>query len=170
MKNWPVTATLTLRNMVWSSLTCQRTSLKISVRRESNVVFLMEFCRCDSLDVCSKRTCSRSGFYSQQRERVHEILKLIYPKLVNGNRVLLELDNADSILHDQLWQKFRNWEKSSCYHTRIQSWSSAFRLPSASIHGPFLAWKKFRNFQLISKLSHQHQSLVPSRDNKHLCA
>ena len=35
-----------------------------------------------------------ADLYSQQLERVHEILRPRYPALVNGNRVLLQQDKA----------------------------------------------------------------------------
>ena len=35
-----------------------------------------------------------ADLYSQQLERVHEILRRRYPALVNRNRVLLQQDNA----------------------------------------------------------------------------
>ena len=59
-----------------------------------------------------------ADLYSQQLERVHKILRRRYPALVNRNRVLLQQDNARSLLHEQPWQKFRNWEKLISYHTQ----------------------------------------------------
>ena len=56
-----LTATLTPRNNCSVAVKLSKSSLKKSVRPKSNVVCLVEFWRCDSLEVCSKRACSRCG-------------------------------------------------------------------------------------------------------------
>ena len=56
--------------------------------------------------------------YSQQLERVHEILRRRCPALVNRNRVLLQHDNARPLTARNTMIKLRNWEESNCYHTQ----------------------------------------------------
>ena len=90
----------------------------VSVPKYCNDECLVEFWKCDSLRVVPKECAVDTDLYSQQLERVHEILRRISPALVNPNRVILQQDNA--ILHSARTprQKFRNWEKSNCYHTQ----------------------------------------------------
>ena len=42
-----------------------------------------------------------ADLYSQQLERVHEILRRRYPALLNRHRVLLQQDMRDPILYEQ---------------------------------------------------------------------
>ena len=42
----------------------------------------------------TKERAVDADLYSQQLERVHELLRWRYPALVNGNRVLLQQNNA----------------------------------------------------------------------------
>ena len=59
----------------------------------------------------------------------------------------------DPMLHEQPWQKFRNWFELNCYNIQLQPWSCAFRLPSVSILGPFLAWRNFENIEVWKLIS-----------------
>ena len=59
-----------------------------------------------------------ADFYSQQLERVHEILRRTYPVFANWNGVLWSRKMWDPILQEQSWQKSRKWEESNCYHTQ----------------------------------------------------
>ena len=95
LKNVSITATHTPQNDSSVPVNLPKSSLKKkTVRHQRNVVCLVEFWRCDSLGVRSKRARSRCGIYSQQLEWVNEILRRRYPALVNRNRVFLQQDNA----------------------------------------------------------------------------
>ena len=140
MINGSITAILTPRNSVPVSVNLPKSSLKKSVRPQSNVC-LVEFWRCDLLEVCSKRACSwheslfsTSGTSSWNFET--EIPSISQPKY----RILLQQDNAR--LHNA--RTTMNGRNRTAIIPSIQLWSSAFRLPCVSIHGPFLTWKKFR--------------------------
>ena len=93
-------------------------------------------------------------------------------QLVNRNRVLLHYENVrphTARTTTTKIQKFGGIELLP--HPVIQPWSCAFRSPYVSIHGPFLAWKKFRKHWSCGSVSHRNpriknQGLVPSRDNK----
>ena len=94
MKNGYIIATLTPRNCGSVPAILPKSSFKKSVRPQRNVVCLMEFWRCESLGVFPNGRAVYADLYSEQLERIHEILKRIYPALVNRNGVLLQQDNA----------------------------------------------------------------------------
>ena len=101
--------------------------------------------------------------YSQQLERVHEILRLWYPALVNWNGVLktavtkiLELREIELLPHP-------------AYSPDLVP--SDYHLFQSMAH--FVAWKKFKKhwrrrsrFHWILRI--KNQRLVPSKDNKPL--
>ena len=116
-------------------------SFKKSVRPQSNVVCLVGFWRCDLLKVCSKRTCSPCGPSFSTTGTSSRNFEMEIPSIINRNRVVLQRNNARP--HEQPWQKFRNGEDLNCTTPSIHCFC-AFRLPSVSIPGPFLTWKKFR--------------------------
>ena len=57
-----------------------------------------------------------ADLYSQQLERVHEILRRRYSALVNRKRVLLQQDNERPHTAGRTMRKFRNWEEWNCCH------------------------------------------------------
>ena len=118
MKNGSITATRMPQNSGSFPINHPKSSLKKSVRPQSNVVCLVEFWRCDSLGVCSKWGAVDADLYYQQLEWVYEILRRRYPALLKRNRVLLRLDNAGSRTARIIMTKFRNREESNCYHTQ----------------------------------------------------
>ena len=106
--------------------------------------------------------------YSQQLERVHKILRWRYPALVNKKEFYISRRMRDPILHEQPWQKFRNWEESNCYHTQLTALILHLQITIC-----FNPWA-ISCMQEISKTlkwvslnsSHQEPRLLPSRDNK----
>ena len=78
--------------------------------------------------------------YSQQLERVNEILRRRYPALVNRNRVLLQQDNSRPQTARTTLTKIQELGGIQLSHPDL---ASSDHYPF-SIHGPFLAWKKFR--------------------------
>ena len=107
----------------------------------------------------------------KQLERVHEILKRRYPAIVNGNRVLLQQNNARPTCCMNYGKNSGIGRNRTATTPSIQPWSCVFRLPCVSIHDPFLAWKKFRKHRSCGSGSYRilrikNQRLVPSRDNK----
>ena len=68
--------------------------VKKSIRPQNNVVCLVEFWRCDSLEFVPNGNVVDADLYSQQLEQVHETLRRRYPALVKWNRVLLKRGNA----------------------------------------------------------------------------
>ena len=117
-KTGSIISILTPRNSDSVPVNLPRSSLKKSVRPQITGVCLVEFWRCDSLGFVPNGSAVDADLYSQHMERVHEILRRRYPALVNRNRVLLHRAMRDLILHEEPWQKFRNWEESNCYHTQ----------------------------------------------------
>ena len=90
-----------------------------------------------------------ADLYSQKLERVREILRRTYPALVNRNRVLLQQDNARSHTARTTMIKIQEFGGIELLPQPAYSpWSCAFRLPSASILCPFIAWKKFKTLNL----------------------
>ena len=82
-----------------------------------------------------------ADFYSQQLERVHDILSRRYPALSNQNRVILLKDIARSHSARRTMTKI---QELGGIILLSRPASYAFRLPSVSIHRPFLACKNFR--------------------------
>ena len=107
-EKWVNYLTLTPRNSCSVSVNLPKTSLKKSVRPQSNAVCLLEFWRCDSLGVWSKRACSRCASLFSTTERVHEILRRSYPSLIKRNRVLLQQENTTLHITRRSMTKFRN--------------------------------------------------------------
>ena len=141
----------------WHAWRC----LHLKNRFSPKVMCLMEFWRCDSLGVCSKRACNWCG--------VHEILRRRCPALVNRNRVFLQQDNGRPHTARTTVTKIQELGRNRTAITpNIQPWSCAFRLPSVSIQGPFLVWKKFRKYWSCG--SESHWSFASKTRDRYLCA
>ena len=113
--------------------------VKKSIRPQNNVVCLVEFWRCDSLEFVPNGNVVDADLYSQQLEQVYEILKRRCPALVKWNRILLQQDNVRLHTARTTMTKIQKLGGMEL----LQPWSCAFRLSSVSIHGPFFSWKKF---------------------------
>ena len=85
--------------------------------------------------------------YSQQLEQVHEILRRWYQALGQ-----CEIPYWMNNNHDKNSGIGRN---KTAIIPSIQPWYCAFTLPSVSIHGPFLAWKKFWKVWSCGSESHR---------------
>ena len=126
----------------------------------SNVVCLVEFLRCDSLGDCSKRACSRCGSLFSTTG-TSPWLRRRYPALVNRNRVFLQHENARPHTVRTTIRKIRG----------LGGIELLTHPASVSIHGPFLAWKKFWKHWSCGSGFHRilyikKQRLVSSRNNK----
>ena len=160
MKSGSITAILTPRNSGSVSVSLSMSSLKTLVRPQNNVLYLVEFWRCVSLGVYSKRSAVDADIYSQQLERT----------LVNRNRVLLQQGNSRPHTARTTMTEIHELEGNELLpHSAYRSCS--LRLPSVSVQGTFLVWKKFRKLWSCGNWSHRtlrinNQRLVPSRDNK----
>ena len=94
MKNGSLTATLILRNSVSVPVNLPKSSFKKNQFDPKVMLYLMEFWRCDSLGVCSKRVCSRLGSLFSTTGTSTWHFRTRYPALAKRNRVLLQQDNA----------------------------------------------------------------------------
>ena len=123
-----------LETLALSPLTCQSHRLKKSVQPQSNVVCLVVFWRCDSLGVVPNGRAVDADLYSQQLERVHEILRWSFPALVNRNIVLLQQDNARPHTARSTMTKIQKLGGLELLpHPAYCHGSCAFRIPFASI-------------------------------------
>ena len=50
-----------------------------------------------------------ADLYSEQLERVHQVIRQLYPALVNRGRVLLQHDNARPHVSRRVREKSKNW-------------------------------------------------------------
>ena len=80
-----------------------------------------------------------ADIYSQQLERVHKILRWRYSALVNRNRVLLQQDDARTIMTKI--QEFEGIELLPHPAYSLDLAPSDYHLFRSMVH--FLAWKKF---------------------------
>ena len=100
-----------------------------------------------------------ADLYSQQLERVHEILKPSYTALVNRNRVLLQQDNSRP-------------HTARTTMTKIQELGGIELLPHPA-HGSDLAPSDYHLFRSMAHFSRgrnfediEDVEVVPTRDNK----
>ena len=112
-----------------------------------------------------------ADLYSQQLERVHEILRQRYPALFNRNSSLAAGQCKSTYWMNNHGKNSGIWSNQTATTPSTQPWSCAFRLPFVSIQGPFLSSKKFRKPWCCGSGSHRilhikNKRLVPSRDNK----
>ena len=158
-----LTAILTPRSSGSVPVNLPKSSLKKSVRPQSNVLCLVEFWRCDSLRVCSKRTCSRCGSLFSTTGTGLWNFEAEIPALVSRNRVLLQQD-------------YSRPHTARTTMTKIQELKVIELLPHPA-YIPDLAlsdYHIFRSMVYFSRGSHRilritNHRLVPSRDDKPRC-
>ena len=117
MKNGSITATL----MQWVSSSVPVNLLKSPLKNRFGSKIMCFWWNFESVlrwKFVPNGRAVDADLYSQQLERVREVLRWSYPSLVNRNRVLLQQENARPHTARTTMTKFRNWEDWNCYLTQ----------------------------------------------------
>ena len=112
-----------------------------------------------------------ADLYSQQLERVHDILRWRYPALVNRNRVLLQLDSARPHTARTTMTKIQELGGIELLSNPV--YSPDFAPSNCHLFRSMAHFLRGRNFEIWSCgsgsrriLRIKNQRMVPSRDNK----